>query len=484
MIPEDLADDELKYELIIRNIHGISSTTEAKRKLKAMLRREEEIEIPAEVIKFSSIEAEEELRRCTAKIISINERLSVETTDEEALRLQSRLVHLKFRVTRGMRSSFERGGFEKVLRMIETAQAQIRSRWAQNQTQQQQSPRASPEQSNATDTDGARFLSRPPLGLGLELGARSSYTGTVKKNVGATGQRGWKGPEETRNRDNTLSPMQNEDYSGQRSQDHSQTSGRGLPIHKWNRVQFDGKPENLSRFLVRVRQFAEAEGATEGELFAGRVHLLIDDAADWLATRPDIRSWPALIEELIAYVRNVSSDSDRLAGIRAIRQGGEPVNAFITRLELAFQELRDPINGAQKVEIILSGMNQALKQLLVANTGINSVTELRSAARRVERVMFPTGLPTETRQNQSFPNMRPPVTNNTQFGGQNMGSQRSGPRGDGENLQHARRDECFKCGKNGHWRNECPEISCWGCGRPNTLRRNCGNCQGNQNGSR
>lgn len=235
---------------------------------------------------------------------------------------------------------------------------------------------------------------------------------------------------------------------------------------------------------MRVRQFAEAEGATEGELFAGRVHLLIDDAADWLATRPDIRSWPALIEELIAYVRNVSSDSDRLAGIRAIRQGGEPVNAFITRLELAFQELRDPINGAQKVEIILSGMNQALKQLLVANTGINSVTELRSAARRVERVMFPTGLPTETRQNQSFPNMRPPVTNNTQFGGQNMGSQRSGPRGDGENLQHARRDECFKCGKNGHWRNECPEISCWGCGRPNTLRRNCGNCQGNQNGSR
>lgn len=479
LIPEDLADDELNYELSIRNIRGMSSINEAKRKLKAMLRKEEDLE----VTKFSATEAEEELRRCMAKVISINERLSVETTDEETLKIQSRLIHLKFRILRGLESAFETDGFSKVLRMVETAQTVIRNKWSAKQTQQLTAER-SPTLGDLLDEEGAKFVSKPPnpkLCEGSQ--ARCSDTGAIKKNLGASGVIGWRESEKTFGRDNSFSTLQDMDRIRQRNYDQDQSRGGGLPIHKWNRVQFDGKPENLSRFLVRVRQFAEAEGATERELFAGRVHLLIEDAADWLATRPDIDSWQGLIDELISYVRNVSSDSDRLVGIRMIRQGRESSNAFITRLELAFQELRDPIPGAQKVEIILSGMNQGLKQLLVANTGINSVTELRIAARRIERVMFPAGLMMEPRPNDLAPNLRPPATGNSQFIRSDSGPRRSQPREERNYSQAGGRNECFKCGKSGHWQNQCPELSCWGCGRPNTLRRNCMNCQGNQNGS-
>lgn len=148
-------------------------------------------------------------------------------------------------------------------------------------------------------------------------------------------------------------------------EENLRNEGRGLPVHKWKNVQFDGNPANLSRFLVRVTQYAEAENTPDESLFRGRVHLFTGEAADWLATRPDLHSWQQLLTELKEYVRNDSSDMDRLEEIRNTKQGWEVPHTNITKMELLFREFQLAIREKDKVEIILRNLRPSIGRNLL-----------------------------------------------------------------------------------------------------------------------
>ena len=106
-------------------------------------------------------------------------------------------------------------------------------------------------------------------------------------------------------------------------------------------------------FLGESSAVAEEEGATEHDLFRNRVHLFTRTAADWLATRPDLRIWGQLVDELVYYTRNTTSDLELLEHIRWMRQGQEPTNTYITKVELAIGELRSTLQGTVKVGLII-----------------------------------------------------------------------------------------------------------------------------------
>lgn len=251
---------------------------------------------------------------------------------------------------------------------------------------------------------------------------------------------------------------------------------RGLPVHAWSGVKFNGDPKLFSRFLVRVKQFAEAESTSEDELFRCRVHLFEGDAADWLSTRPDIRTWNDLVTQLSSYIGNGATDFDKLNDLRKWRQGTEPTNAFITKMELFFNEFRSPLDETVKVDLVLRGLRPSIRDLLAANSQIVSVESLRVAACRLEKVMQAFSPPTSGQRVQQAPNILP-----SKF------KQAPGPLNNHNNAASnfqfrdpaLAKQTCFGCGATDHWKNECPKFACWGCGRFNTRKSNCPNCQGN-----
>ena len=69
-----------------------------------------------------------------------------------------------------------------------------------------------------------------------------------------------------------------------------------------------------------------------------------------------------------------------------MRQGTEPVNTYIARCELAIQELSMVLTDTEKIDLVIAGMRLELRKALAENVGIRTVSQLREAIRRVERL--------------------------------------------------------------------------------------------------
>lgn len=162
----------------------------------------------------------------------------------------------------------------------------------------------------------------------------------------------------------------------------------GLPIAKWQDVKFDGNEEGLTRFLNRVTQMAIAEGASKEDLFRNKIHLFKGNAADWLSTQTRFRDWDDLVRELTLYVRGSTSDQDRLRSIERMRQTpNETCAVFITRMELALNDLKIPLREGEAVEMIIRAMLPRFRTPLASNTWMLTVRDLRESARRVEKIV-------------------------------------------------------------------------------------------------
>lgn len=259
-----------------------------------------------------------------------------------------------------------------------------------------------------------------------------------------------------------------------------QVFGPRTPIWKWTIPKFDGKEENLPRFLTLLQHYASAEGATSEDLFRGRIYLFIGDAADFVATNPNIRTWEELVEELRQYVLGSSSDYDRVRMIERKKQSTESCNVYITRMDLLFRNMRTPPTEIQKVHIILRGMKGHIRQALAGNTSLRTLVDLRAAAQQVETVSIgmremhlldvdPIESESGTQKNKRSPQEKVKTPNNS----------RGGP---GTVASEAKKLVCFRCKEVGHYRRECSnaaKIFCFGCGQDGVIIKNCPTCQGN-----
>lgn len=260
----------------------------------------------------------------------------------------------------------------------------------------------------------------------------------------------------------------------------SQQHGPRTPIWKWTIPKFDGKEESLPRFLTLLQHYAQAEGATADDLFRGRIYLFTGDAADFVATNPNIRCWEELVDELRQYVLGSSSDYDRVRTIERKKQGMESCNVYITKMDLLFRNMRSPPTEVQKVHIILRGMKVHIRQALAGNTSLRTLADLRAAAQQVETIS--SGIremhaldvdPIEPESGGQRKKQSPPEKSKV--------PPRSGV-GTGTVASKAKRIVCFRCREVGHYRSECsnpPKVQCFGCGQDGVLIKDCPACQGN-----
>lgn len=158
----------------------------------------------------------------------------------------------------------------------------------------------------------------------------------------------------------------------------------GTPIGKSIPFQFDGNPNQLARFLVSVSLFAQTEGVTMEELFKDRVHLFTGDALDWVLTS-QVTTWDELRTELIHFVHGSRTHAEQLDALAAKKQGTEKSTVFINRMLLEMSILKEPLDNASKVQLILNGVRPDVRLKLLDNRNTITVNELRDAAMMIDK---------------------------------------------------------------------------------------------------
>lgn len=270
-----------------------------------------------------------------------------------------------------------------------------------------------------------------------------------------------------------------------------------IPIAKWHLKKFSGEEKDLVSFLAQVHHFAVAERTNEEELFRSRVHLFSGAALDWVLTTPLV-NWEHLVLELTRYVSGDTTEWQRLRRIENLRQEDESSAMFISRMELQFQSLRRPMSETDKIEMIIGGLKQKLREAIAGNTTIRTVQDLRAATQQVERRLprstldhaqiegsVKTNIVGETNviNVDAFTSDKGIVgTSGIQDGRQwrNRGRSRSSIRpkenDGGDNIF------CYNCGQKGHISLGCrnpSKVLCYGCGKEGVTRRECDSCSGN-----
>lgn len=198
-----------------------------------------------------------------------------------------------------------------------------------------------------------------------------------------------------------------------------------------------------------------------------------------------MHTWDELKAGLIQMVHGATSDLERLMALSNMRQGAEGCCDFINRLLLQFKALSAQPTEAEKMRIILKGLNPKVAVALAANSTISTVRDMINVAMNIESILDRNRALAAVEERGPDATEAASMTevdiNAVRFGTKATGS---GNRGQnrGRSNQAARQLHCFRCGRQGHASPDCskpqePGLKCWGCGADGVRRRECPTCQ-------
>ncbi|XP_050498857.1 uncharacterized protein LOC114338718 [Diabrotica virgifera virgifera] len=254
------------------------------------------------------------------------------------------------------------------------------------------------------------------------------------------------------------------------------TYSKPVQVHKWG-VLFSGEKQHTDviSFLEKVECLRVSRGVSEENLFAASAELFTGPAFTWfMNNRGNLSCWSDLVRKLKSDFLPYSYQDDLLDEIKNRKQKpGESVTMFINTILGMCSRLDTPLSDLSKIKIILKCLLPFYHQQL-ALMDIQSIDDLTVKCKRLEETLSWSSQPPSTSRPSSNSSSQP--TSFRQRSWQNKGPER--------NVSVFSSVVCWNCHQSNHKFNDCDipqtRIFCHGCGRENTLKRNCFKCSGNE----
>ncbi|XP_050501535.1 uncharacterized protein LOC126881346 [Diabrotica virgifera virgifera] len=253
------------------------------------------------------------------------------------------------------------------------------------------------------------------------------------------------------------------------------TYSKPVQVHKWG-ISFSGEKQHtdVMSFLERVECLRISRGVSEEDLFAASAELFTGTAFTWfMNNRGNFSCWSDLIKKLKSDFLPYSFQDDLLDQIKNHKQKpGESVTMFINTILGMCSRLDTPLSDLAKIKIILKCLLPFYHQQL-ALMDIQNIDDLTIKCKRLEETLSWSSQPPSTSRSSSNSSSQP--TSFRQRSWLNEGHE--------HNVSVVSSLVCWNCDQPGHPFYNCgiPQnrIFCHGCGRENTLKRNCSKCSGN-----
>lgn len=258
---------------------------------------------------------------------------------------------------------------------------------------------------------------------------------------------------------------------------------RYVPVYKWG-LTFDNTGPSIASFLERVEELRRARGVTHQELFESAVDLFSGAALVWYRSSAGrIKSWTHLCKELKEVFQPPDYDFRLHHEIFNRFQGEkESIDLYVAAMEGLYARLSTPVPEPSRLAQIFNNLHPQLQDRL-ALVDIRTLDDLRTMGRRVEagrlrhaRPRPPTGQGSSLEPDLAY---------------QDLSCRRSHPTGraaaiQGDTTREQPARVCWNCGMKGHSFVTCRKPRkkfCYGCGRPDVIRRDCSECS-QKNGQR
>lgn len=269
---------------------------------------------------------------------------------------------------------------------------------------------------------------------------------------------------------------------------------KAYDFHKWNVSYTGAKDKSVLSFVMDVEEKARYRGIGHDKLMLGVTEFFDGYAKNWFRTvQSKIDSW----EELKIALRREFLPMDYMENlweeVRNRKQGpDELISVYITNVLAIFgrMELVDkPIDEELKLNIVTKNMAPFYLEKLALTT-IYSLDQLKTLGRQLEVARDRT-----ERYEGGKGRPRPTEPEFAYKGGKKVGvsavGEAPGPAAEGEKRPGEPTGrpptKCWKCGGSGHRFRDCgAEVKgrfCYGCGRKDTIRKECPKCSPQRGGA-
>lgn len=249
---------------------------------------------------------------------------------------------------------------------------------------------------------------------------------------------------------------------------------RPVPVFKWG-IKFDNSGPSIASFLERVEELRRARGITHQELYESAVDLFSGPALVWYrAAANRIKSWQQLTEELREVFQPADYDLKLHQEIFSRYQGdNEPLDLFIAAMEGLYNRLATSVPETTRLAQIYSNLHPQLQDRL-ALCSIESLEQLRTMGRRAEAGRLSINRSRPMARNYA---LEPDLAYHDSSRSKRISSGRVAT------IQtpflERQAMTCWNCGETGHPFRFCRKPKkkfCFGCGKDNTMKRDCSKC--------
>lgn len=473
---------EVEYELKIRGLSTEGNANELRKRLQQSVSNNDEIKTAV----VNALDVTVELEECEAKLSDLTKCVTDyegNFSDNEYSRIVARLWHLYLRIERipipaGGDNDQEQSRIElqtKTREIIDSFKAptpevnpdDLNRPREENvgTTPEVIEDRTEQGEQRALPIRAATTLEPPAVGVGPQhLYSATGTTRTTEMKPPA-----W-------NAAHTNAVM---DFTRPKEFPSAHARPKYVPVYKWG-IKFDNNGSSVAAFLERVEELRRARGVTHSELFESAVDLFSGSALVWYRSSTSrIHSWDQLAKELREAFQPPDYDFRLQQEIFNRIQGDqEPIDLYLSAMEGLYGRLSIQIPESARLAQIFNNLHPQLQDRL-ALCDIKSLDDLRLMGRRAEAGRLRNSRPRPSPRSDSA--LEPDLAYQEPHRQRRLTSERVAY----VNQRHSGDQSeimCWNCKSKGHRFKDCRKPRrkfCYGCGKEDTLKRDCTSCSKN-----